>query len=60
MRLGGLRLQIAKQPGRRTCAGLRILVRRLPRIATDQTLSVTPYPAANALEVMLEIARELD
>ncbi len=28
VRLGGLRLQIAKQRGRRTCAGLRVLVRR--------------------------------
>jgi transposase InsO family protein len=26
--LAGLRLQVAKQPGRRTCAGLRVLVRR--------------------------------
>ena len=26
--LTGVRLQIDKQPGRRTCAGLRVLVRR--------------------------------
>ena len=26
--LEGVRLQIAKQPGRRSCAGLRVLVRR--------------------------------
>ena len=28
VQLDGLRLQLAKQPGRRTCAGLRVLVRR--------------------------------
>lgn len=26
--LGGVALQVAKQPGRRSCAGLRVLVRR--------------------------------
>jgi len=38
---------------------LRIDVRRLPRIATDQTLTLVPVPAEDALEVMLEIVRDL-
>jgi hypothetical protein len=56
----------AKAAGEKLCAyldryerDLRILVRRLPRIATDQTLTLTPYPAASALDVMLDVAREL-
>ena len=28
VRLAGVRLQLAKQPGRRTCAGLQVVIRR--------------------------------
>jgi acyl dehydratase/NAD(P)-dependent dehydrogenase (short-subunit alcohol dehydrogenase family) len=38
---------------------LRVEVRRLPRIATDQTLTLTTFPAASALDVMLEVIRDL-
>jgi len=36
---------------------LTLVVRRLPRTATDQTATLFPQPAADALAVMLEIAR---
>lgn len=38
---------------------LAVLVARLPRSATDQTLTLVPRPARNALEVMLPLVREL-
>jgi hypothetical protein len=38
---------------------LTLVVRRLPRIATDQTATLFRYPAADALGVMLEIIRNL-
>jgi len=43
----------------RSDSKVSILVKRLPRIATDQTTTIMPYPAANALDVMLKIVREL-
>jgi acyl dehydratase len=39
---------------------LSIVVKRLPRIATDQTMTLLHYPAASALEVMIEIVRQLN
>ena len=39
--------------------GLRILVRRLPRVATDQTTSIVPAPAVNPVVAMLPIVREM-
>ena len=39
--------------------GLRILVRRLPRVATDQTASIVPAPAVNPVVAMLPIVREM-
>jgi NAD(P)-dependent dehydrogenase (short-subunit alcohol dehydrogenase family) len=39
--------------------GVTIIARRLPRIATDQTVSLVPMAAASASEVMLPIVREL-
>ena len=38
---------------------LRVVVNRLPRTATDQTLTLGPYPAASGLDVMLPIVRDL-
>ena len=38
-------------------AKLRVVVRRLPRIATDQTLTLVPHPAADALLAMLDVVR---
>jgi hypothetical protein len=38
---------------------LKILIKRLPRIATDQTITLTNVPAANALEIMLPIVKEM-
>ncbi len=39
--------------------GLSVTVRRLPRVATDQTTTVVRVPAAAAAEVMLPILREM-
>jgi NAD(P)-dependent dehydrogenase (short-subunit alcohol dehydrogenase family) len=39
--------------------GLRIVVRRLPRIATDQTSSIVPLPALDPVAAMLPIVREM-
>ena len=39
--------------------GIRILARRLPRLATDQTSSLVPVRTADALQVMLPIVREM-
>jgi NAD(P)-dependent dehydrogenase (short-subunit alcohol dehydrogenase family) len=38
---------------------LSVLVRRLPRIATDQTTTLMPFPAEDALDVMLAVTREI-
>jgi acyl dehydratase/NAD(P)-dependent dehydrogenase (short-subunit alcohol dehydrogenase family) len=39
--------------------GVRILARRLPRLATDQTSSLVPVRTADSLHVMLPIVREM-
>jgi NAD(P)-dependent dehydrogenase (short-subunit alcohol dehydrogenase family) len=39
--------------------GLRILVRRLPRVATDQTASIVPVAALDPVAAMLPIVREM-
>ena len=39
---------------------LSVRIRRLPRIATDQTTTLTPIPAEAALEVMLGVVKEID
>lgn len=39
--------------------GVQVVHKRLPRLATDQTLSVIPVPFADALEVLLPIVREV-
>jgi len=56
----------AKAAGEVLCAhlragmpGLRILVRRLPRIATDQTASIVPTRALDPVSAMLPIVREM-
>ena len=57
----------AKRAGEEKCAelarsdpDLTILVRRLPRIATDQTASFVQHPAADALEVMTDLVRGMN
>lgn len=57
---------MAKAAGEVLCAdmnrfmpGLRIIVRRLPRLPTDQTASVMPAEAADAPATMLPIIREM-
>ena len=57
---------MAKAAGEILCAdlnthlgGVRVLVRRLPRVPTDQTSSLLPLETADALEVMLPIVREM-
>jgi len=57
---------MAKAAGEVLCADMtkhmrnvQILMRRLPRIATDQTVSLVPMVAASANEVMLPIVREM-
>ncbi len=37
-----------------------VIVRRLPRIATDQTLTLVRHPARSALDVMTAIVREMN
>jgi len=39
--------------------GLRIAVRRLPRVATDQTATMLPIASANPIDTMIPILREL-
>jgi acyl dehydratase/NAD(P)-dependent dehydrogenase (short-subunit alcohol dehydrogenase family) len=39
--------------------GLRVAVRRLPRVATDQTATILPIAAANPIQTMVPILREL-
>jgi MaoC like domain/NAD dependent epimerase/dehydratase family len=39
--------------------GLRLIVRRLPRLPTDQTASIAPLEVADPLEVMTPIVREM-
>jgi nucleoside-diphosphate-sugar epimerase len=57
---------MSKAAGEVLCADLarhlrnvRIVTYRLPRIATDQTVSLVPMASADALTVMLPIVREL-
>jgi len=57
---------LAKAAGEMLCAdmnrfepGIGVVVKRLPRIATDQTATLLAVPAADALETMLPIVREL-
>jgi nucleoside-diphosphate-sugar epimerase len=39
--------------------GLRILVRRLPRVATDQTATILPAPALDPIDALLPVMREM-
>ncbi|HET9393773.1 MAG TPA: MaoC/PaaZ C-terminal domain-containing protein [Candidatus Rubrimentiphilum sp.] len=57
---------MAKAGGEILCADmnrfvrdLRVLVRRLPRLLTDQTATVMPSETADAVETMLPIVREM-
>ena len=36
-----------------------MLIRRLPRIAADQTMTLMPLPADDALDMMLAVVREV-
>lgn len=57
---------MAKAAGEILCADMneslapmRVTVKRLPRLATDQTTSIAPVETASALETMLPIIREV-
>jgi len=57
---------MAKAAGELLCADLNrfvpatnVLVRRLPRVLTDQTATVMPVESSDALDVMLPIVREM-
>lgn len=57
---------MAKSAGEAMCdelprlmPGLRVVMRRLPRLLTDQTASVTPTKEASVVEIMLPIIREV-
>jgi hypothetical protein len=57
---------MAKAAGEVLCAemgrvmpGVRVLVRRLPRLPTDQTGSILPLETADPIEVMLAVIRDL-
>ena len=58
---------MAKAAGEMLCSyvnrflpGLRTVIHRLPRLATDQTASVMPVETASALAVLLPIVREVE
>jgi acyl dehydratase len=58
---------IAKRAGEELCAfynrhnkQIEVIVERLPRIRTDQTSTLLPVPAKDALEVMLPLVRVLE
>lgn len=58
--------RIAKAAGEMACAEIdrgarrkRVLVTRLPRIGTDQTMTIVPVASADALDVMLPVLREM-
>jgi NAD(P)-dependent dehydrogenase (short-subunit alcohol dehydrogenase family) len=57
---------MAKAAGELLCAdmnrfikGMRVVIKRLPRVLTDQTATVMPTQSADPLEVMLPIIREM-
>lgn len=57
---------MAKAAGEILCAdlarfvpGLQVMVRRLPRVLTDQTATVMPVESDDALEIMLPIVRDM-
>jgi NAD(P)-dependent dehydrogenase (short-subunit alcohol dehydrogenase family) len=57
---------MAKAAGEILCAdiarsvpGLRVTVKRLPRILTDQTATIVPVESADAIDVLLPIIREV-
>jgi hypothetical protein len=57
---------MAKAAGEVLCAemgrvlpGVRVLVRRLPRLPTDQTGSILPLETADPVEIMLAVIRDL-
>ncbi|HWT05661.1 MAG TPA: SDR family oxidoreductase, partial [Xanthomonadales bacterium] len=57
---------MAKAAGETLCAdmnrfepGVRVILKRLPRVLTDQTATLISTPSADALDVMLPIVREL-
>ena len=57
---------MAKAAGEMLCADMnrfernvRVVVARLPRVATDQTATLVTVPAADAVETMLPIVREM-
>jgi NAD(P)-dependent dehydrogenase (short-subunit alcohol dehydrogenase family) len=61
-----LEYRAAKAAGEALCRllsagmpGLRILVKRLPRVATDQTASIVPVAALDPVAAMLPIVREM-
>jgi len=43
----------------RQLRGLRVIVRRLPRLPTDQTSSLVPMETGDPLRVMLPIIRDM-
>jgi NAD(P)-dependent dehydrogenase (short-subunit alcohol dehydrogenase family) len=63
---GMLEYSMAKAAGEVLCAemngaaaGIRVVVRRLPRVLTDQTAGITSLQNVDAVEIMLPIVREM-
>lgn len=61
-----LEYSMAKMAGEMLCAdmnrsnsGTRVIVSRLPRLMTDQTATVAPAAAANPLDVLLPVIRQV-
>src|SRR5262249_2378131 len=57
---------MAKLAGESLCSGMnrsggmfRVIVKRLPRLRTDQTVTVPPVAPSDPLEVMLPVIREV-
>jgi hypothetical protein len=58
---------MAKRVGEELCAfynqhakEVEIIIERLPRIRTDQTSTLMPVPAEDALDVMLPLVRRME
>lgn len=64
---GFLEYSAAKSAGEVLCrylerfdSNLSVLIKRLPRLATDQTIAILNEPAPSALGVLIEVVREME
>jgi hypothetical protein len=50
---------MAKAAGEVMCADLEVIVERLPRLPTDQTVTIVPEESGDSLEILLPIIRKV-